>query len=95
MRTRQGRAKQHPFGHVALPKRHGLAENAEIQSVGRPQVGCGGEPIRAGANDRYVTGNHWPFPAEAQSFAAGAWQKFTAELLFSFLGTYRKSPLYD
>ena len=36
--ARQRRAKKHEFWHMPLPERHGLAKDADIQSIGRFQM---------------------------------------------------------
>lgn len=39
--TRQRRAKKHEFGHMSFPERHGLAKNADVQSIGGFQMSGG------------------------------------------------------
>jgi hypothetical protein len=48
-------AKKHADRHVALPERHGLAENPDRKALHILQVGGCGEPVWTGAENYDVT----------------------------------------
>ena len=58
MRSRQWRPKQHPLRHVPFPKRHWLAENANVQAIGGSKMSGRRQAIRAGPYNCYVTFRH-------------------------------------
>ena len=52
------RSKKHRLGHVALPERHGLAEESDVEPFDMLEMRGGRKPVRTCADDRDITRVH-------------------------------------